>query len=68
MFPRNIAYAQLGIILRYCILLKRDYFMSIFQVPRLILSSKNQGDLYDLGKTIWKLIFSFLSCPEEAKY
>lgn len=68
MFPRNIAYAQLEIILRYCILLKRGYFMSILQVPSLTLSSKNQRDLYDLGKTIWKLKFSFLSCPEEAKY
>lgn len=68
MFPRNIAYAQLEIILRYCILLKRGYFMSILQVPSLTLSSKNQRDFYDLGKTIWKLKFSFLSCPEEAKY
>lgn len=68
MFPRNIVYAQLEIILRYCILLKRGYFMSILQVPSLTLSSKNQRDFYDLGKTIWKLKFSFLSCPEEAKY
>lgn len=42
--------------------------MSILQVPSLTLSSKNQRDFYDLGKTIWKLKFSFLSCPEEAKY
>ena len=76
---RYISIQRENVFWKYCLRSTTDYIKVLYSVkkrlfhvylhvPRLILSSKNQRDLYDLGKTIWKLILPFISYPEEAKY